>query len=168
MTTLRISCFYKELMAGPRMKPSSAPIESPVGSSFSWKPPFHTGELLPFLTIVMPVRNEERHIGDVLSQLESQNYPHDRFEILVADGNSTDATAKIVGEFARQTSISVRLLENRDHFQVQIATSGHSGVVIYVDGLSHSKCVDATGHRRSIREDRRGLPVPATTAHDAR
>jgi succinoglycan biosynthesis protein ExoA len=133
--------FYEELMAWPRMKPSSASIEIPVGTSFSWKPPFHTGELLPFLTIVMPVRNEERHIGDVLSQLESQTYPHDRFEILVADGNSTDATAKIVGEFARKTSISVRLLENPD----QLSSAGRNvgarnsrgEFVIYLDGHCH-------------------------------
>jgi glycosyltransferase involved in cell wall biosynthesis len=133
--------FYEELIARPRMKGSSDAVEIPLGASFSSKPPFHTGELQPFLTIVMPVRNEERHLSDVLSQLESQTYPHDRFEILVADGNSTDATAKMVEEFARKTSISVRLLENPD----QLSSAGRNvgarnsrgEFVIYLDGHCH-------------------------------
>jgi len=101
---LQFHAFYKELIASSQPKARPAPVGIPVGTSMSWKPPFRTGEPLPFLSIVMPVRNEARHIGDVLSQLESQDYPHDRFEILVADGNSTDGTAEVVEEFARQTS----------------------------------------------------------------
>ena len=132
---------YHELIASPQATASSAPVEIPVGTSFSWKPPFHVGEPLPFLSIVIPVRNEERHIGDVLSQLESQNYPHDRFEILVVDGNSTDGTAEVVEEFARPASVSVRMLEN----PAQLSSAGRnigarnsSGeFVIYVDGHCH-------------------------------
>jgi cellulose synthase/poly-beta-1,6-N-acetylglucosamine synthase-like glycosyltransferase len=40
----------------------------------------------PFLSIVIPVRNEQAHIGDVLSALVAQEYPADRLEILVVDG----------------------------------------------------------------------------------
>jgi len=49
-------------------------------------------EKLPFITISMPVRNEERFIEDSLRQLINQDYPDDRYEIIVADGMSTDRT----------------------------------------------------------------------------
>ena len=132
---------YQELIASPLATASSAPAEIPVGTSSSWKPAVHVGESLPFLSIVMPVRNEERHIGDVLSQLESQNYPRDRFEILVVDGNSTDRTAEVVEGFARPASVSVKLLENPAQLSSAArnigARNSRGEFVIYVDGHCH-------------------------------
>jgi cellulose synthase/poly-beta-1,6-N-acetylglucosamine synthase-like glycosyltransferase len=59
----------------------------------------------------MPVRNEERFITDTLQQLLGQDYPADRFEVIVADGMSDDATRKIVTNIATQHP-QVRLLDN--------------------------------------------------------
>ncbi len=50
----------------------------------------------PFITAVMPARNEERFISSTLDELLGQDYPPDRFEIIVADGGSTDSTREIV------------------------------------------------------------------------
>lgn len=49
-------------------------------------------EKVPFITVSMPVRNEERFIESSLRQLLNQDYPDDRYEIIVADGLSTDKT----------------------------------------------------------------------------
>lgn len=49
-------------------------------------------EKVPFITVSMPVRNEERFIESSLKQLLNQDYPKDRYEIIVADGLSTDKT----------------------------------------------------------------------------
>jgi succinoglycan biosynthesis protein ExoA len=60
----------------------------------------------PFVSVIMPVRNEgdfiERSLGSVLQQ----DYPEDRMEILVVDGNSKDDTRE------RITSSRVRVLNN--------------------------------------------------------
>lgn len=50
----------------------------------------------------MPVLNEERFIPPLLGELLSQEYPKDRFEIIVADGGSTDRTREIVSDLARR------------------------------------------------------------------
>lgn len=50
----------------------------------------------PFITVCIPVRNEERFIGKTIGDLLSQDYPPDCYEIIVADGESTDKTAEIV------------------------------------------------------------------------
>jgi succinoglycan biosynthesis protein ExoA len=55
----------------------------------------------PFITIVMPVRNEARFIRKTLNQLLTQEYPQNRYEILVADGESTDETRDIVTEISQ-------------------------------------------------------------------
>lgn len=64
-----------------------------------------------FITVVMPVRNEERFIGDTLTQLLAQDYPRESFEILVVDGMSTDRTREIVAGIAREHA-QVHLLDN--------------------------------------------------------
>jgi glycosyltransferase involved in cell wall biosynthesis len=65
----------------------------------------------PFITVVMPVRNEARFIGDTLAQILNQEYPPDRFEVIVADGMSDDGTPGIVREIAGRYP-QLRLLEN--------------------------------------------------------
>lgn len=66
---------------------------------------------LPFITIVMPVRNEENHIKSTLKSLLTQDYPQDRFEIIVADGMSSDQTRDIVNDLSKKYP-NVILLDN--------------------------------------------------------
>ncbi len=69
--------------------------------------------VLPFVSFVVPVRNEERRLPACLASLAAQDYPRDRFEILVADGRSTDGTRACVVAFAeKQPGLVVRLLDN--------------------------------------------------------
>ena len=65
----------------------------------------------PFITVVMPVYNEERFIEQTIAQLMAQEYPADRYEILVADGMSTDNTREIVRALANQHP-QIRLFDN--------------------------------------------------------
>jgi succinoglycan biosynthesis protein ExoA len=66
-----------------------------------------------YLSIVIPVRNEERFIGDTLNMLANQDYPKDRFELIVVDGQSTDNTRYEVDKFiAQHQDMNVRLLDN--------------------------------------------------------
>lgn len=65
----------------------------------------------PFVTVIMPVRNEadfvERSIGAVLRQ----DYPADRMEVLIADGMSDDGTREAVARL-RAGDARVELVDN--------------------------------------------------------
>jgi len=50
----------------------------------------------PYVSIIIPVYNDENGIQDTLLSLFNQNYPGDKFEIIVVDNNSTDNTHKII------------------------------------------------------------------------
>lgn len=50
------------------------------------------------ITVIMPVRNEAAAIGSTLTTLLTQDYPNDRFEVIVVDGGSEDRTVPIVRE----------------------------------------------------------------------
>jgi glycosyltransferase involved in cell wall biosynthesis len=52
--------------------------------------------ITPFVTVVIPVRNEAGFIADLLGAVFSQDYPEDRLEVIVADGMSTDGTRDIL------------------------------------------------------------------------
>lgn len=63
----------------------------------------------------MPVRNEQSFVESTLQELLRQDYPFDRFEIMLADEESTDRTREIVEEFAR-THPQVILMDNPGRF----------------------------------------------------
>jgi glycosyltransferase involved in cell wall biosynthesis len=55
--------------------------------------------------------NEERHITQCLESLLQQDYPGDRYEILVIDGNSSDASPALVAQMCTLYS-QIRILKN--------------------------------------------------------
>ena len=56
-------------------------------------------EIWPSLTIVLPVRNEEIVLRKKLENLENQEYPIDKIELIVIDSNSHDSTLEILEEW---------------------------------------------------------------------
>jgi len=65
----------------------------------------------PFITVIVAVRNEEKYIRECLDSLMAQDYPLDRYEVLIVDGRSTDGTRKIVESYAK-THKNVKLVDN--------------------------------------------------------
>ena len=65
----------------------------------------------PELSVIVPVRNESRHIRNILDQLIDQSLEQTRFEILVIDGMSTDDTRKIVQGYITKHAM-IRLFDN--------------------------------------------------------
>ncbi|HLL60347.1 MAG TPA: glycosyltransferase [Candidatus Nitrosocosmicus sp.] len=57
---------------------------------------------LPFVSIIVPARNEENHIERCLLSLLSQEYPY--FEIIAIDDSSTDGTLKIMHDIKDKTN----------------------------------------------------------------
>jgi glycosyltransferase involved in cell wall biosynthesis len=55
---------------------------------------------LPRVSIIIPCRNEERYIAACLDSILASDYPTDRLEILVADGQSDDGTRPILVRYA--------------------------------------------------------------------
>ena len=59
---------------------------------------------LPFLSIVVPARNEEQNIENCIKSLLTQKYPH--FEVIAVDDNSTDNTLEILMKIKEKISHS--------------------------------------------------------------
>lgn len=55
---------------------------------------------LPSVTILIPARNEEANIGNLLKAISQQVYPAEKMEVIVINDHSTDQTGAIAGTFA--------------------------------------------------------------------
>lgn len=66
---------------------------------------------LPFVTVMMPVRNEAPFIKRTLTSVLTQDYPAELMEIIVADGMSHDATRNIIRSLQPEHS-NLKLLDN--------------------------------------------------------
>lgn len=80
---------------------------------------------LPFVSAIVPCRNEERHIAKCLDSILANDYPRDRMEILVVDGMSEDRTREIVKGYAERFPF-IRLVDNsRKHIPAAMNAGVH-------------------------------------------
>lgn len=71
----------------------------------------------PRVSVIIPVYNEEEHIGHCLDSVKRLRYPVDLVEVIVVDNGSTDATREIVRSFGCALEVvpngTVAALRNR-------------------------------------------------------
>lgn len=95
---------------------------------------------MPSVSVIVPVRNEARSIERTLRVLLTQDFPRDQFEVLVADGASTDETVPSVRRLQAEFS-NLKLVYNPGRY----SSSGRNvairhatkDVVVIVDGHCH-------------------------------
>ena len=94
------------------------------------------------ISIVIPVRNEEKYIHKCIDSLINQNYPHEKYEIIIVDGMSTDNTRQILKNYQLQYKNLIKLLDNPKITQVvgrNIGIKNAEGeIVIKFDGHSYA------------------------------
>lgn len=105
---------------------------------------------LPFVSVIIPCRNESKYIGKCLDSVIAQDYPKERYEILIVDGMSEDSTRQIVSHYAEQHS-RLSCIENPQRIVPTALNAGikyaSGGVIIRMDAHTVyatdyiSKCV---------------------------
>lgn len=66
---------------------------------------------LPFVSVVIPCRNEFKYIAGLLDSIVTQNYPKEKLEIIIADGMSDDGTRNIIKEYSEKYQY-IKLIDN--------------------------------------------------------
>jgi glycosyltransferase involved in cell wall biosynthesis len=70
-----------------------------------------TNEESPFVSIIMPIRNEADFIEPAIKSILDNAYPAEKMEILVVDGMSDDGTRQVVERLASADG-RIRILDN--------------------------------------------------------
>ena len=98
----------------------------------------------PFVSVVIPVLNGERTIGDCLVSVLRGDYPQDRREILVVDNGSTDRTAEIIRGFP------VRYLRDTQRGAAHARNRGIEASNGEIIAFTDADCVASSGWLREL------------------
>jgi len=79
----------------------------------SLKPCIPSHENLKGISIIIAAKNEERNIPDLLDSISKLEYPHDLYEIIIVDDNSTDRTYEIAKNIAANFT-NLKVLKAKD------------------------------------------------------
>ncbi|MGI6740033.1 MAG: glycosyltransferase family 2 protein [Brevefilum sp.] len=123
---------------------------------------------IPFVSILIPIRNEIKHIEHCLDAVLNQDYPAGKMEILIADGMSDDGTREILKLYMDQHSqirvydnprkvvaTGLNLLISQTKGEVLIRVDGHT--IVYPDyvrncvELLHTSVADNVGGRMDAK-----------------
>ena len=66
---------------------------------------------LPFVSVIIPTRNESANIHECLKSIFEQSYPKDLFEVIVVDDYSTDPTLRLAREINEQNLLVIDLMQ---------------------------------------------------------
>ena len=69
------------------------------------------------VSIVIPVFNESDIIVNCLESLLDCDYPHDKMEFIIADGQSTDNTVEMINDFAATKDVAIKVFDNPNRTQ---------------------------------------------------
>jgi glycosyltransferase involved in cell wall biosynthesis len=64
-----------------------------------------------YVSIVIPILNEKQYIANCIDSLLMQDYPKDRYEILLVDGGSKDGTRESISQYIQRYN-NIKLLDN--------------------------------------------------------
>lgn len=116
---------------------------------------------LPSITVMLPVRNEERFIAQTLQQIYDQDFPRALLDVVVADGMSTDRTGEIVRAFAEShPDLRIQLLANRK----RLSSAGRNLALRHGRG-EYFLLID--GHVHIPRRDLLSTAAQLVSEHDA-
>jgi glycosyltransferase involved in cell wall biosynthesis len=85
-----------------------------------------TSGLRPFVSVVVPCRNEAPYIEAMLDSLLANTYPRDRLEVLIVDGMSDDGTRAAIEDYAKRHPM-IRLIDNPDRTTPRALNRGIAG-----------------------------------------
>lgn len=92
----------------------------------------------PFVSVIMPVRNEADFIERSLNAVMAQKYPHKSMEIIIADGLSTDETRNIIERIGRVSDIPISIVDNPERVAPTglnyAITKSKGDIIVRVDG----------------------------------
>lgn len=89
---------------------------------------------LRFVSIIIPTFNRCEIIGNTIESCFTQNYPKDKYEIIIADNNSSDNTKKVVTELQSRSPVPLKyIFEPRQgaHHARNTAAKESAGELLY-------------------------------------
>ena len=143
-------------------------------------------EPLPFLSVIVPCRNEAAYLGPCLDSILASGYPPERMEILIADGRSGDGTRELADDYAARHD-QIRIVDNPKRITpvaLNLAIAAARGEIIArldahstvepgyflhaAERLANSGAANVGGRMHTVTRDRGPLAEPIRIALTSR
>ncbi len=119
---------------------------------------------VPFVTVIIPTLNRKEWLSEIVASLRAQDYPHDRFEVLVVDNGSRDGTWEWLIEACQAPGMQLRRFRNETRFKVpsgsrNVGLQHARGTIV---AFTDSDCIAAPDWiRRGVAAFREGVGIVA-------
>ena len=104
-----------------------------------------------FVSVIVPIRNEEKHIAECIDSIIHQTYAKEKLEIFLVDGRSEDNTKLIIEGYMKKYPF-IKVLDNLEKHQAVALNIGikasRGDIIIRMDAHTYydkdyiSKCVE--------------------------
>lgn len=84
-----------------------------------------------FVSVIVPAFNEGARIGRCLDDLLAQDFPRERFEIIVVDNNSTDHTGAVIDRYPVKKIVETR--QGRSQARNAGIQAAQGDVIVFID-----------------------------------
>lgn len=102
-----------------------------------------------FISVIIPFRNEEKTIGHLIHDLQQQEYPRDKFEVILVNDHSEDGSVNVINEGLRGP-ISAKLMNNAANGKKSALTKGIRHAIGTIIVTTDADCRVKPGWIRSI------------------
>lgn len=102
-----------------------------------------------FISVIIPFRNEENTIGHLIHDLQQQEYPRDKFEVILINDHSEDSSVVAINEELRGP-ISAKLLNSTEQGKKPALTKGIRHAVGSIVVTTDADCRVNPGWIRSV------------------
>lgn len=102
-----------------------------------------------FISVIIPFRNEETTIGHLIHDLQQQEYPRDKFEIILINDHSEDNSVSVINEELRGP-VSAKLMNNAAQGKKSALTKGIRHAIGTLIVTTDADCRVKPGWIRSI------------------
>lgn len=123
----------------------------------------------PYISIILPIRNESNFISNTLDSIINQEYPMDNLEIIIADGMSDDGTREILHIYQKKYS-NIKLVDNPERIVPtgfnRALNQAKGDIIIRIDGHSEVD-LDFVENRIRLLEEKDSDCVGGATEHIA-
>lgn len=86
------------------------------------------------VSVIIPTYNREKMLGITIKSFIEQDYPKDRYEIIISDNNSKDMTSDVVSKLQKESPVPIKyIFEERQgvHYARNSAAKIASGDILY-------------------------------------
>lgn len=93
------------------------------------------------ISVIIPTHNQAHKLKKCLASLSKQNYPHNKFEIIIIDDKSNDETKKILGEYTQKQK-NIQVIKNKEnkgsYFSRNVGVKYSKGIFV---AFTDSDCI---------------------------